>query len=59
MKRPKELSPARAAAIQAEERRAIIREAMSAIGSRSTPAKRRAAKANGKPGGRPARKDPK
>ena len=38
---------------RAEERRAIIREAMSLIGSATTPAKRRAARKNGKQGGRP------
>lgn len=38
---------------RAEERRAIIREAMSLIGGATSPAKRRAARANGKKGGRP------
>ena len=43
----------RALRIAAEEDRAIIREAMSSLGRRSTPAKRRAARRNGKKGGRP------
>jgi len=49
MKQPKPLTPAQ----QAEEDRAIIRQAMAIIGSRTTKAKARAAKKNGKLGGRP------
>jgi len=56
--RPTPAERARRAAVRerarrAEERRAIIREAMSLIGSATTPAKRRAARKNGKQGGRP------
>ncbi len=49
MKQPKPLTPAQ----QAEEDRAIIRQAMAIIGSRSTHKKARASKKNGKLGGRP------
>ena len=50
---PAERAAVRERARRAEERRAIIREAMSLIGSATTPAKRRAARKNGKQGGRP------
>jgi hypothetical protein len=49
MKQPKPLTPAQ----QAEEDRAIIRQAMAIIGSRSTHKKARAVRKNGKLGGRP------
>lgn len=55
-KRHRNTDPGREAAIRAEEERAIIREACSALGRRSTPAKRRAARANGRKGGRPAKR---
>ena len=56
--RPTPAERARRAAVRerarrAEERRAIIRAAMSLIGSATSTAKRRAARANGKKGGRP------
>lgn len=49
MKQPKPLTPAQ----QSEDDRETIRASMSIIGSRSTKKKARAAKKNGKLGGRP------
>lgn len=48
-------SPAaiRAQRIADEEETALIRQTMSILGSRTSPAKRRAVRANGKLGGRP------
>lgn len=45
--------PARLAAIRAEEERALIRQTMSILGSRKSPAKTRAARQNAKLAGRP------
>lgn len=53
----KRLTPAeRAAAAQAEEERAIIREAMAIIGRRRSKIKAAAVRANGRLGGRPRKK---
>lgn len=53
-KPPKKPSPAsRAAAIRAEEERALIRQAMSILGSRKSAAKTRAVRKNAQLAGRP------
>lgn len=53
MPRPKPITPERLKRIADEEETALIRQTMSILGSRTSPAKRRAVRANGKLGGRP------